>query len=403
MRMTPRCVTNCADWGTLTEKSTYRVLFVEAIGGHRGMHHYDFALCSALAEQGVDLTLFTCDETHVPQRISFPVELAFQGIFGQAPAWQRGLRYGLALARIARRRPRRLPGIVHVHFFHALPLDYAFLAWMSARGCRLVVSAHDVHPFDAKNWSMPLVRRIYDLADALIAHSHASHDALLALDIARKPVAVIPLGHYLSYTNGVAPSPGEARRQLGLPPDAPVLLFFGQIKEVKGLDVLLRALSLLAEQRPNIRLIIAGSVWKDNWYHYAELIDQLALQPRLDLHLRYITDDEVAAFFAAANAVVLPYRHVYQSAVLMLALSFGRPVVTTRVGGLAEVVQDGETGYLTPPDDPEALAAAINRILDDPQTAQIVGKQGQALARERYSWSQIATMTRKVYEETVNQ
>lgn len=365
------------------------------------MHYYDFALCGALAEQGVDVVLFTCDETSVPEGTHFPVKLVFQGVFGQAAAWRRGLRYGLALTRIARRRPRNEKTIVHVHFFHALPLDYAFLAWLRARGCRLVVTAHDVTPFDAQRWSMTFVRRIYRMAHSIIVHTQSSRAELLAQEqILPEWVTVIPHGHYLPYVDQV-PSQPEARRQLSLPLDAPVLLFFGQIKDVKGLDVLLRALPQLVAQHPDTWLVIAGKVWKDDWTRYAALVEELGLEERLDLHLRHIPDKDVATFFAAADVVALPYRHVYQSGVLLMALSYGRPVVVTRIGGLAEVIQDGETGYLVPPDDPDALAAAIVRVLGDPQAAQKMGTQGRKLVQEHYSWSRIATLTRQVYEKAL--
>jgi glycosyltransferase involved in cell wall biosynthesis len=367
------------------------------------MHYHDFPLCRALAEQGVDLTLFTCDETHVPPGLPFPVELAFQGIFGQAPAWLRGMRYGLALARIARSRSRRVSTIVHVNFLHALPLDYAFLAWMRSWGSRLVVSAHDVRPFDVQDWGMGLVRRIYRMADVVIAHSQAGRKTLLDLGLAPDHAVVVPLGHYLDLVDEARPTAAMARQQLGLPLDAPVLLFFGQIKEVKGLDVLLRALPDLIERWPKLRLVIAGKVWKDDWARYANLIKELDLARWLELHLRHIADGEVPFFFAAADAVALPYRHVYQSAVLLMALSHACPVVATRVGGLAEVVRDGETGYLVPPQDPQALAVAASRLLSEPQAARAMGQRGRALVKERHSWTHIATQIRQVYERALVQ
>jgi D-inositol-3-phosphate glycosyltransferase len=365
------------------------------------MHHYDFALCSALAEQGVDVTLFTCDQTVVPEGSPFSVELTFRGVFGEEPAWMRGLRYGLALGRIARRRPRHQPTVVHVHFFHALPLDFAFVAWMRARGCRLVVSAHDVRPFDAKGWSTPFLRRIYSLADVLIAPSRASREALLTLGIHPECVSVIPLGYYRSATQADHPSTAAARTQLGLPADEPVVLFFGQIKEVKGLDVLLHAFSRLLEHRPDARLVIAGTVWKDSWARYAALIEELDLGRRILPQLYHIPDDRVATYFAAANVIALPYRHIYQSAVVMLALSYGCPVVATRVGGLAEVIEDGENGFLVSPDDPDALAAALRRVLDDPPTAKRMGQTGRRMVEERFSWTRIAARTREVYQQAL--
>lgn len=365
------------------------------------MHYYDLALCRALAGRGVDLTWFTCDETEVPANLPFPVELAFRGVFGDESTLRRGLRYGLALARIARRRPKDAPCLVHVHFFHALPLDYAFLAWMRARGCRLVLTAHDVTPFDAQTWSLKIVRRIYRLVDRVIVHTESSRAELLAQGlVSPERVAVIPHGHYLPYVDQI-PTRKEARRQLGLPLDAPLLLFFGQIKAVKGLDVLLQAVPRLVARQADARLVVAGQVWKDDWARYAALIDETALQDRIHLHLRHIPDDEVSGFFAAADVVALPYRHVYQSGVLLMALSYGRPVVATRVGGLAEVVHDGESGYLVPPGDPAALAEALGRVLADPEQASAMGRRGRALVEAQYAWPRIAELTQQAYEQAL--
>jgi glycosyltransferase involved in cell wall biosynthesis len=294
-----------------------------------------------------------------------------------------------------------VPSLVHAHFFHALPLDYAFLAWMRARGSRLVLTAHDVTPFDAQSWSLKIVRRIYHLADRVIVHTESSRAELLAQGVVpAERVSIISHGHYLPYVDQI-PTREEARRQLGLPLDAPVVLFFGQIKAVKGLDVLLQAWPQLAARQSDARLLIAGQVWKDDWTRYAALMDKLPLQDRLHLHLRHIPDEEVAGFFAAADVVALPYRHVYQSGVLLMALSYGRPVVATRVGGLAEVVHDGETGYLAPAGDPVALAEALGRVLDDPDQASAMGRRGRVLVEAEYSWSRIAELTQQVYEQAL--
>jgi glycosyltransferase involved in cell wall biosynthesis len=86
-----------------------------------------------------------------------------------------------------------------------------------------------------------------------------------------------------------------------------------------------------------------------------------------------------------------------------MALSYGRPVVATRVGGLAEVVQDDQSGYLVPPHDPEALALALARVLADPEAAEAMGRRGRALVTEHYSWARIATLTRQVYEQAIDE
>ncbi|MEJ2207814.1 MAG: glycosyltransferase family 4 protein [Anaerolineae bacterium] len=384
----------------MTEEGGYRVLFVEAIGAHRGMHYYDLALCSALAEQNVDVTLYTCDETTVPDGLSFPVDLAFRGIFGRAPAWLRGLRYARALAHIGG-EARDGPAILHVHFFHALPLDYAWLSWMRTRGHRLVITAHDVTPFDAGSRSIALVRRIYRLANHIIVHTESSRAELLGSGVVPpERISVIPHGHYLPYVDNL-PSRQEARRHLDLPDDAPTILFFGQIKEVKGLEILLQALPILARDHPAVRLVVAGQVWNADWSRYAALIEQLELQERIHLHLGHIPDHKVASFFVAADVVALPYHHVYQSGVLLMALSYARPVVATRVGGLAEVLEEGKTGLLVPPADPQALARSLDAILADPAAADLMGHRGRALITERYAWPRIASLTRAAYERSL--
>jgi glycosyltransferase involved in cell wall biosynthesis len=248
---------------------------------------------------------------------------------------------------------------------------------------------------------MVFVRRIYRLARRIIVHTESSRTELLNYGIVPpERVAVIPHGHYMPYVHRL-PSRREARQRLGLPGEAPAILFFGQIKRVKGLEVLLRALPGLTERHPSARLVVAGKVWDDNWSRYAALIEELDLGRRLHLHLRHIPDEEVASFFVAADAVALPYHHVYQSGVLLMALSYGRPVVATRVGGMAEVVQDGESGYLVPRDDPQALARALARLLADPEAAEAMGCRGRALVTERYAWSRIAALTCKVYEQAL--
>lgn len=385
------------------QKAPCRVWMIDPVGGHRGMHYYDFALCQELQRLGVDVALWTCDETeaHTPPSeitISYP----FQRIFGSDPAPIRGMRYVNGLRRLIHQARDARPQIAHLHYFLLAPADLWFLIGLRRYGVKIVLTAHDVIPFNAAVHTRLLLRALYGRVDGFIVHTeHSRRELLAGFPVPPSRVRVIPHGHYLPYRPEEMPTREEARARLGLPIDAPVLLFFGQIKRVKGLDTLLRALPKLAEAHPDALLVVAGQVWKDTWDRYAELIDALGLGHRVIARVEHIPDEDVPFYFRAADVVVLPYRRVYQSGVLLMAYSFSKPVVASAVGGLKETIRDGETGYLVRSEDPDALARALGEILGDPARAAAMGEAGYRLVAERFSWDVIARQTLAFYQEVL--
>ena len=146
-----------------------------------------------------------------------------------------------------------------------------------------------------------------------------------------------------------------AKKRLGL--EGPVMLFFGFVRRYKGLEYLIRA---MPEVLRNIQaeLLIVGEFWEDKGL-YLKTIEELGLRGNIEVVDRYIPNEEVGLYFSAADVVVLPYVDATQSAIVSLAYAFDKPVITTNVGGLPEVVCDGETGFIVPPRDSAALAAAV--------------------------------------------
>ena len=210
----------------------FQVYYVEPIGGHRGMHYYDFELCLALRSLAVDVTLLTCDETRcVSIPAALPVEFPFRGIYGDASKAVRGLRYLQGLLRIGLAMKRRDIPLAHFHYFHFPPLDYLYHTWLRALGKRCVLTVHDVVPFDAKASHLSWLGRLYHGADRIIVHAHSNCDAIVqGFGISRDKVGVIPMGPYLSFADRQDLPPSVAKQRLGLAADAPVVMFFGQIK-----------------------------------------------------------------------------------------------------------------------------------------------------------------------------
>ncbi len=155
---------------------------------------------------------------------------------------------------------------------------------------------------------------------------------------------------------GKLPSKTQARKELGLKSDA--LLFFGFVRPYKGLKYLLQAMPQLLAQKPDLTLMIVGEFWDDK-KEYLDLIKELKIEKNLLIVDRYVANDEVPAYFAAADAVVLPYVSSTESGIIQLAYGLNTPVITTAVGGNVDLIAHGKTGMLAKPEDAMDLANVV--------------------------------------------
>jgi D-inositol-3-phosphate glycosyltransferase len=381
-------------------RDSVRAAVVEPVGGHGGMDYYDFGLCEGLSGAGVGTTLYTCDETFRRSE-AFRMKIPYRGIFGTDPAWLRGTRYLRGTFRAL--LDARLGGarISHFHFFHVGPLELFGVLLARSLGMRVVLTAHDVQPF-VERLSVPwMAARAYGISDRVIAQSRTAEKELRAmLDVPVSSIDMIPHGSYLPFV-GEVPTRERAKAQLGLPQGAKVLLFFGQIKAVKGLDLLIRAMPRVLREHPEAVLLVAGRAWKDDLGCYREQIDALHISESCVIHNRYIPDAEVADYYAAADLVVLPYRRIYQSGVLLMAMSHGRPVVASDLPGMAEVVSDGVTGYLFASGDAQALADRLARVLGAEEDLRRTAERALQYVEEHHDWGRIGALTAACYRSAL--
>ena len=201
----------------------------------------------------------------------------------------------------------------------------------------------------------------------------------------------------------ILPSPGRdaARRALDLPEKAKVLLFFGQIKKVKGLDTLIAAMPAILERHPEAMLMIAGRPWKDDFEDYDRQIDALKIHDACRTDVRFIHDDELPVYFGAADVVILPYRRIYQSGVLLLALSYAVPVLVSDIDGMRESIKDGDNGFTFRVDDADSLSTKACAILDDMDAAVRTAERGRDRIRDDNDWRMIGRKLKVTYEEAL--
>ena len=375
-----------------------RIAVIEPVGGHGGMDYYDFGLCGGLAKTGVDVVLHTCDETVIPAVAGFEVRHTYRGIYGKSAAWRRGVRFARGSLRAISSAVLEKRKIVHFHFFRvgSLALMNVLLARFMCR--KVVITAHDVESF-VSSLEVPFMSRMaYRLAHAVVAHNQLSRAELVGrLNVSPDKIAVIPHGNYL-HMLAPMPKPEEAKARLEIPADAKVLLFFGQIKDVKGLDLLVQAMSDVLKKHPEALLLIAGKLWKTDFSLYQNKIDELGIADSCRKHIRYIKDDEVPLYYASAELVVLPYRHIYQSGVVLMAMSYGKAVLVSDIPGMTEIVSKGVNGFVFHQGDVGDLAIQINAALDEDDVRAHLAQQGYLHVRDKYDWLAIGESTGKCYE-----
>ena len=176
----------------------------------------------------------------------------------------------------------------------------------------------------------------------------------------------------------------KARHILGISAKN-VILYFGYVRRYKGLLVLIEAMKKVLARR-DVQLFAVGEFYDDE-SKYRSLVRDLELESYVRFVSDYVPNEEVANYFSAADLVVLPYLSATQSGIAQIAYNFDKPVIATTVGGLAEVVKENKTGYLVPPNDPQALADAINRFYDDEMEEEF--SCTVRIEKKKYSWENL--------------
>ena len=281
----------------------------------------------------------------------------------------------------ARRIKELRPDAVIIQWWHPYFAPcYRILAGL-LRGIPLIITCHNVFPHERFPMDRFLTRLVLKQADGYVVQSHMDEKDLLSV----KPDAryvVTPHPTYNAFKMKDM-SREEARRCIGIGADVPMLLFFGFVREYKGLKYLLDALPEISGRIPDIMLWVVGD-FGDDKHIYLEQIERNHIQDSIRLVEGYVPDREVEQYFAASDLVVLPYVSATQSGIVQIAYGFEKPVVVTDVGGLPDVVRNGETGYVVPAGNAHEIAQAVIRFyLQDRQIDWVGNIRNQA---KEFSW-----------------
>jgi glycosyltransferase involved in cell wall biosynthesis len=288
----------------------------------------------------------------------------------------------LSWVRTARRMARTAPDVAVLR--HWMPFFAPAMGGVARslrrQGVKVITIVDNALPHEPHFYDEPLTRWFLRQNQGLVAMTGAVQQDILRM-VPQARVKLLP--HPLYDHFGVPLPAPEARAKLGLPADARVLLFFGLIREYKGLDLLIEAFGKLD---PRYHLLIAGEPY-GSFDRYRRLIEAQPRKANIHVHDRFIPDGEVPAFFGAADAVVLPYRSATQSGITAMACHFGVPVVATDTGGLKEALQGGRLGVLVPEISADGVAVGIRELFDQGPDRF---KAPMAAVREELSWKRFA-------------
>ena len=415
------------------ENRKLRLVLVEP-NGSGGLIHYTYQLCTALAEEGLEVTLITGKEyelAHLPHNFQVNNMLDLWSLFdpqssqtvhmsGWERRWhkirrttrrgQRAIRLLSAWMGLTRYLSESRPDIVQFSKIH-FPFEGIFLAQMRRRGLILTQICHEFElrenqrgPF--ASFSVRAYADIYKNFSAIFFHAKENCEKFLSLYpfVENKKTHIIPHGNsgWLLKNFPQDHQWDALRQRYGLRPGQPVVLFFGLLAPSKGIQDLVEAFARV-RQTSDAKLIIAGYPTK----HFdmdvlKEKIAALGLVEHVVFDARYIPLEEVGALIGLATVAVYPYRSSTQSGALQVAYTFGRPVVATLVGGLPEAVEHGRSGFLVPANSPPELAEAILKLVTNRELAKIMGEYARHLSETRFSWRSVARQIVKVYEGLVD-
>lgn len=286
--------------------------------------------------------------------------------------------------------------IIHAQWWsHVLaPVYFVVLSICKCRRKKIIITVHNVLPHESSKLNKFLNGVVLCWGDMFIVHSTRNIEEMNRIfGVPEEKIIRIPHGILGSFKDGMV-TQEDAREKLNFPLDCKIILFFGNIREYKGLDVLLEAFSYVINEVNNVLLVIAGFPWA-KWEKYEELIEKNNLSKNIKLFLEFIPSDEAKYFYYASDLVVLPYREfMSQSGAGAVALAFEKPLIVTDVGGLPELVKDKK--FVVEPNNPRALAEKISLALGDDGLIKKLSEDSRDLAEE-YSWDKIAEKTVELY------
>jgi glycosyltransferase involved in cell wall biosynthesis len=415
----------------MDNKEPIRVFVVEQRGSG-GMIHYAYQLCTAMAQAGADVTLVTSKEyelANYPHNFTInrlmklwsltdpllskppgkKLDAIWRKIYWTGRRGIRAIRLITQWMQLTNYLVKAKPDVIQFGSTE-FPFEDIFLRHLKNKGIYLSQICHEFEQRDNEKKLTSILNRkfyshVFQNFSAIFLHGEANRKRFLELfHIPNGNLHLIPHGNERIFQ---APTNTENAgntliKKYGIAPQDKTILFFGNITPSKGVSILIDAFKLVYAQDKKVKLIIAGMPSREmNMRNLFSLASEQVELGAVIFDTRYIPMEEVGQLMQLATVVVYPYLNSTQSGALQTAYAFGKPVITTNVGGLPEAVDDGLSGYLVPPNSPEMLGNAIIKIISNPRLVKKMGEYGMQLSKTRFAWESIASQILDIYRNDI--
>lgn len=259
---------------------------------------------------------------------------------------------------------------------------------------KIICIAHNIIPHEKRPGDKMLTGYFLGATDAVVAQSKKVFNDIFQFTD-KLPVKLCP--HPLFDNFGEPVAREEALRFLNLDNNSRFVLFFGFIREYKGLDLLIKAFADERLAKLDVKLLIAGEFYKDS-KPYLELIDKLKLNNKVILHTSFIENSNVNKYFSCADIVALPYKNATQSGVTQIGYHFNKPMLVTNVGGLPEIISHNVAGYVTEPDE-KSIADALHDFFINGKKE--IFEANMPNEKKKFLWSNMTAAISEVYNQTI--
>jgi D-inositol-3-phosphate glycosyltransferase len=358
-----------------------RIAIIDHVGIRAGMECYDLGLGIALKEAGCEPVIysnFTTSSATVEVRQFFNFRIRWS-IFSALGLLKKYLKLAGELKAAKNSH-------VILHGFRFGPVEWMLMLILKRSTARILLIVHDLESLTGDDKSGKWRKRIFEMCRHLIVHNKYCYERLAVVldESQKKKLVVIEHGNFIGLVEHFTNSNNFFS---GLQSEEKKLLFFGQIKESKGLDLLLEA---FGRTDKGTELIIAGRMRKHSFQKYQKLINENGLESRVRLMIGYVSPDLRDSLFREADAVVLPYRKVFQSGVMLMAMSYRKAVIASDLPPNKEVISNDKNGMLFTSGSTSELAVAINTLMKNDVLRESIAEEGFQTVSKKYNWKGIA-------------
>ena len=394
-----------------------KIGIIEPVGSHGGIDIYNYSLVKAIAKnRKIEVVLYSSDS--IKESSNIKSKSFFKNVYNQKILLKKIFKYTFGILKSMIDARTRKVDIIHLHFFGFSILDYFnLLITKYIFRFKVVGTIHDIESFadfGNKNkfinfqwWRKINIFNFIQKLDGIIVHTDYAKkivlDRVKKNNIKNLNISRI-YGSDFDYNSLKSNKKDsiESRNKVNLPNDKKVILFFGQIKKVKNLSVVLKALKTVKKIRKDFLLVIAGKVWRDDISYYEKFISKNKLEKYIDMRPEFISNDDVSYYFNGADLIVIPYKKVYNSGVLIRSMSYSKTIIASDLLPFKEFITDDVNGFIFYNDNHDHLAKYLIKILDyDDERLKKIGELAKESLQSKFDINKISNQYSNFYEKII--